>query len=101
MIKEEEFELPTDYTKLDWRNGDNRKVREQYVAIQEGKCYWCKCDLHDGPSQQVQDANIDWSLFPKGFKNSPVHLQHNHDTNMTEGAVHMKCNAYMWQYLGR
>lgn len=31
----------------------------------------------------------------------PVHLQHNHDTGMTEGAVHARCNAVMWQYLGR
>jgi hypothetical protein len=40
-------------------------------------------------------------LFPPNFLKYPVHLQHNHDTDMTEGAVHARCNAVMWQYHGR
>ena len=101
MTTDKEFELPTDYTKLDWRKGDNKRVREQYIKLQDGKCYWCNCDLTEEPSEEVQNAEINWDLFPKGFQNAPVHLQHCHKTNMTEGAVHMKCNAYMWQYEGR
>lgn len=96
-----EFDLPTDYTKLDWRKGEKKIVREQYVKLQKGKCYYCGEPLECEPSAEVILADIDWGLFPEGFQNHLVHLQHNHDTNMTEGAVHMKCNAYMWQYLGR
>jgi hypothetical protein len=32
---------------------------------------------------------------------SPIHLQHDHDTGLTEGAVHAYCNAVLWQYEGR
>ena len=31
----------------------------------------------------------------------PIHLQHNHSTDMTEGAVHAYCNCVLWQYEGR
>ena len=31
----------------------------------------------------------------------PIHLQHSHNTGVTEGAVHNYCNAVMWQYDGR
>ena len=41
------------------------------------------------------------STFPQNFLQYPIHLQHNHDTGMTEGAVHNYCNAVMWQYEGR
>lgn len=44
---------------------------------------------------------INMRMFPKGFFNHPVHLQHCHKTDMTEGAVHAQCNAIMWQYEGR
>ena len=40
-------------------------------------------------------------LFPAFFLSHPIHLQHNHETNMTEGAVHARCNAVLWQYEGR
>jgi hypothetical protein len=94
-------ELPTDYTKLDWRKGETKAVREQYVKLQGGVCYWCKSLLKYDPPDGIMDESIDWGLFPKGFQDSPVHLQHNHDTNMTEGAVHMRCNAVMWCKHGR
>ena len=42
-----------------------------------------------------------WDLFPPNFLKYKVHLQHNHSTGMTEGAVHALCNAVMWQYEGR
>ena len=47
------------------------------------------------------EKKINWKLFPPFFLRFPIHLQHNHDTNMTEGAVHAYCNAVMWQYEGR
>lgn len=93
--------LPTNYNKLDWRKGETRLVREKYIELQENKCYWCGQFLNEPPSEKVSNAKINWKLFPGGFQKHPVHLQHCHKTGMTEGAVHMKCNAYMWEYHGR
>lgn len=73
-------------------------IREQYVRAQGGKCYYCKNFLFDEPPEPIMDKKIDWSLFPVGFFDYPIHLQHNHDTDLTEGAVHAYCNAVMWQY---
>lgn len=77
-----------------------RAVRLEYVQRQGGNCYWCKCPLSVGPPERVK-LPIDWSLFPPNFLRYPVHLQHNHDTGETEGAVHAYCNAVMWQHHGR
>lgn len=95
------MKLPVDYTTLDWRKGEVRAVREQYAREQNGRCYWCKNPLDGKPAKEVQDAPIAWGMFPPNFQRWPVHLQHNHLTGMTEGAVHMRCNAYMFQYEGR
>lgn len=88
--------LPVDYTELTWQK--RREVREEYIRRQKGKCMYCKKPLKDTP---VQDLKIDWSLFPEGFMDHPIHLQHDHETGLTEGAVHAYCNAVMWQYEGR
>ncbi len=94
------LKLPVDYTKLDWRKGEIRAVRKQYIGEQDDRCYFCKRWIYGEPSADVADKDIDWGLFPPNFQKHPIHLQHNHDTNMTEGAVHMRCNAVMWQYHG-
>lgn len=78
-----------------------RQAREQYVKEQGGLCYWCHQPLTGAPSDEVNSKIICWSLFPKNFLKYPIHLQHDHDTDLTEGAVHAKCNAVMWQYHGR
>ena len=91
--------LPIDYTTL--TQEQKRAVREQYVVLQKGKCYWCKHDLSKEAPEDITDKKIDWSLFPPNFLRYPIHLQHNHETNMTEGAVHNYCNAVMWQYYGK
>lgn len=90
---------PVAYSKLTPK--ERREVREAYVLAQHGLCYWCDKPLAGEPSLHVTINKINWSLFPKGFLNHPIHLQHNHATDMTEGAVHAYCNAYMWQYKGR
>ena len=95
------MKLPVDYTRLDWRKGETRAVREQYIKEQKGLCYWCHGSLHQDAPEDIAEQRVDWDLFPPNFRKSPIHLQHNHDTNMTEGAVHMRCNAVMWQYHGR
>jgi hypothetical protein len=95
------MELPTEYSKLDWRKGEKAVVREQYIKEQKGLCYYCKTSLKLKPPSEITDKEINWKLFPPNFLNYPIHLQHNHDTDMTEGAVHAYCNAVLWQYEGR
>lgn len=93
------YNLPVLYSKL--KRNEKRPVREQYIEEQNGQCYWCKTPLAGEPPKEVTDKPINLRLFPQGFLNNPVHLQHNHDTDETEGAVHAYCNAIMWQYHGR
>ena len=91
--------LPTDYTKL---TGKQKKlVREQYIIEQEGLCWACRESLSEDPREDIMEFKINLRLFPPGFLKNPIHLQHDHDTNMTEGAVHAKCNAVLWEYFGR
>jgi len=96
MIK---YNLPVDYTKLPWQ--EKRAVREQYIEEQKGRCFWCHYPLAKNPPEFITEKKVNWKLFPDGFLRYPIHLQHNHNTGMTEGAVHAYCNAVMWQHHGR
>lgn len=93
------YKLPVDYTKL--QPIERRLVRLQYISEQNNMCAYCGASLSDPPPKHITDKKIDWSRFPKGFLDYPIHLQHSHKTGMTEGAVHNYCNAVMWQYEGR
>lgn len=93
------MDLPADYDSLS--TAERRHVRELYIKKQEGNCYYCKEFLGIAPPERITDLSIDWTLFPPFFLKHPVHLQHDHDTGKTEGAVHAYCNAVMWQYEGR
>lgn len=93
------MELPTDYTKIP--PSERRLVRNEYIKLQDNKCYWCKESLSDNPPSHITDKEINWKRFPPNFLQYPIHLQHCHKTGMTEGAVHAYCNAVMWQYEGR
>ena len=77
-----------------------RAVREKYITMQEGKCYYCDSMLTAPPPKKVMGYKITTSKFPKSFFNYPVHLHHDHDTGLTIGAVHAFCNAVLWQYHG-
>lgn len=90
--------LPINYSKS--HSTTRKKAREQYVVQQEGKCWYCKCPLSGNPSKKIMSACINKKLFPKGMFDYPVHLHHDHNTHMSIGAVHARCNAYLWQYLG-
>ena len=93
------MELPTDYTKL--KSKQRREVRLQYIKDQDNKCMYCN-ELLDKPAHSdILNKSINLRLFPIGFLQHPIHLQHCHKTNMTEGAVHAYCNAVLWQYEGR
>lgn len=75
-----------------------RELREAYIVAQKGKCMYCNERLDKSPPGRIMQLVVDWSLFPVGFLSSPIHLQHCHKTDMTEGAVHAMCNAVMWVY---
>jgi hypothetical protein len=91
--------LPVDYATTSPAN--RRLVREEYARLQGGKCYFCEEPLNASPPDSVQAKEINWKLFPPNFLKYPVHLQHDHTSGMTEGAVHSYCNAVMWQYEGK
>lgn len=96
---EKVLSLPINYEEANWQV--RRQAREQYEVEQNGLCMHCKVSLDAEPPESITDKVIDWSVFPLHFLKHPIHLQHKHDTGMTEGAVHAYCNAVMWQYHGR
>tara|TARA_R110000772_G_scaffold23454_5_gene62744 strand:- start:1139 stop:1438 length:300 start_codon:yes stop_codon:yes gene_type:complete len=99
MSNNVKYDLPINYNNLHWT--ERKKVREQYVKEQNYKCFYCQQDLKADAPEDVRNLEINWQLFPPNFLKHPIHLQHNHDTGMTEGAVHGYCNAVLWQYFGR
>lgn len=90
------MQLPKNYDKLTHK--ERKAVCAEYVRLQKGKCWYCKLPLDEEP---VKDRPIKLWLFPEGFLDAPIHLQHDHSTGLTEGAVHGRCNAILWQYHGR
>lgn len=93
------MDLPVRYSQT--APAQRRLVREECVRRQNGKCMWCAGLLSEKPPEEVASKKIDWRRFPPNFLRYPVHLQHCHKTDMTEGAVHAYCNAVMFQYHGR
>ena len=91
--------LPVDYTKL--TQPERREVRLLYIKEQNNLCMYCGETLDMSAPERITDKPINLTLFPEGFLNNPIHLQHDHNTNMTEGAVHAYCNAVLWEYEGR
>lgn len=91
--------LPTMYGKLTPRG--RAAVCREYIKLQNGKCWYCGKDLDEQPPKEILDKPIDLTMFPRGFLDNPIHLQHDHDTGLTEGAVHAYCNAVLWQYYDR
>lgn len=93
------MELPILYNKA--TAAKRREARNQYIENQKGLCFWCRCSLEEDPPKEITSKSINWDYFPEGFLDNPIHLQHDHYTGLTEGAVHAYCNAVMWQYHGR
>jgi len=89
------MDLPVRYK--DYHYTERWKVRDEYVRVQKGMCYYCKTPLDKEP---IEDKLIKPHLYPKGFFKHPVHLHHSHKTGMTLGAVHCYCNAVLWEYEG-
>lgn len=93
------MDLTAMYDQLEW--WERRDLRNRYVEHQCNMCYYCGKSLSKEPPNKITSMKINWNLFPPNFLKHPIHLQHNHDTGLTEGAVHAYCNAVMWQYEGR
>ena len=87
-------DLPVYYPDLTWL--ERKSARQQYMREQKNLCFHCKESLNKEAKKY-----INWDNFPNRFLDHPVHLQHDHKTGMTEGAVHNYCNAVMWQYENR
>lgn len=92
------MELPVNYNSTHYTV--RKLVREEYIKVQEGKCYHCKTSLDGLPRKDIIDRPVNEFLFPPNFFKYPIHLHHGHDTGMTIGAVHARCNAVLWQFHG-
>ena len=79
---------------------ERRNMRQQYIRLQGGLCCHCGGSLDADAIGTAAKAKINRRLFPKNFFAFPVHLHHSHETGLTIGAVHNRCNAYLWQYKG-
>jgi len=92
------MDLPVNYEELEWK--DRRAVREEYIKLQGGLCSHCKEPLSGEPSKEILEMKVNRKLFPENFFKWPVHLHHSHETGMTIGAIHSRCNAVLWEYNG-
>jgi len=92
------IKLPTNYNDL--KQYQRKQVREEYTKKQDNKCVFCKGELSTTPPKIIETTPINKLLFPKGFFDYPVHLHHDHESGLTVGVVHNKCNAILWQYYG-
>lgn len=92
------LELPINYNRATTK--ERRLAREQYVQEQYGLCLFCDMPLALPPADAVREAFVDRTLFPPNFFKYPQHLHHDHDSGLTIGTVHARCNAVLWQYFG-
>lgn len=96
LVSSPAMKLPVMYDELTWQ--EKIRVRIAYIQQQDGKCTYCGEPLHSPASKKVLGTWVNGKLFPPGFWNSPIHLHHSHDTGLTIGVVHNRCNAVLWQY---
>lgn len=94
----ETIKLPIDYDSLS--SSKKKIIKEQYIVLQNGLCWYCKKPLSDIPADHIRKKPIDKTLFPPTFFDYPLHLHHNHETGLTIGVVHNYCNAVLWEYHG-
>ncbi len=90
--------LPINYNTSHWTV--RKEAREEYVRLQKWKCCHCGELLGENPAKKVMKMKTNEKLFPVNFFKWPIHLHHDHETGMTIGAVHAKCNAVLWEYHG-
>lgn len=88
--------LPVNYNKL--LPSERKEIREEYVLLQDGKCWYCDVSLSMKSPHEVNETAVNWWRFPENFLRWPIHLHHDHVTGMTVGAVHAYCNAVSFDY---
>jgi len=93
------MKLPAKYSEL--KSYQKREARLQYIEQQDNLCWHCKGNLDEVPPDEILKKRINLSLYHHGFLLSPIHLHHDHDTDLTIGAVHAYCNAVLWEYHGQ
>ena len=93
------IKLPILYSKH--TPSERRLIRLEYIRLQKGLCYYCKAILTSEPSADIASKDVNSDLFPEHFFTHPIHLHHDHNTDLTIGAVHAHCNAVMWEYNGK
>lgn len=95
------MQFPVEYTSL--TQPERRAIRFKYIEHQGNRCHFCQTPLTGSPAPEVTSKDINWDLFPGGenFLNHPIHLDHDHYSGMTRGAVHAYCNAVLFQYYGQ
>lgn len=89
---------PVEYLAL--TEAQKTRKRAEYVTYQKGLCHHCKAPLSGKPAGRAGSDPIRESLFPRGFFQHHIHLHHDHESGFTIGAVHARCNAWLWQYKG-
>ena len=90
--------LPVNYNSIPYN--ERWKIRNAYVELQKGNCFYCKSSLSEDPPKEITDKKIKKKYYPDGFFKHPIHLHHTHVTGLTVGAVHNYCNAVLWEYDG-
>jgi len=97
-VDKKEIKLPVKYSLL--KSYEKAHIRFLYSEKQQGFCYYCANPLNSLPTKRILGLGINRKLFPPNFFDYPIHLHHNHDTDLTIGAVHALCNAVLFQYEG-
>ena len=92
------IKLPIDYDHSHWRI--RKQAREEYIRIQNGKCWHCGEMLDSPPPKEMLDVDLSPCSFPPNFFKYPIHLHHNKKTGMSIGAVHNTCNAVLFVLYG-
>ena len=90
------MKLPIKYDEAHW--SVRREAREAYAELQKGKCWHCRASLNREPTEAVQSSYINEALFPKGMFQYPIHLHHSRVDGLKIGALHARCNAWLWVY---
>jgi len=97
--QQERLQIPAMYDALTWY--ERSLVREEYIILQKGACYWCKETLlHDTSEELKASYPLDPRYWPEEFLKHPVHLHHCHRSGLTLGATHAYCNAILAMYYG-
>jgi len=59
------MKLPVRYK--DYHYTERWKVREEYIKIQKGMCFYCNAPLLGEPATYITNKKINRNLYPNGF----------------------------------